>query len=99
MSATKITKGNVNRAKMIQREVSRASDRALDQHEYLERIDSTLALELLAAIDQLRATERAIGHAISTYEDERDAGATLQPETLDWHLSPETGTFVKTEGR
>ena len=89
----KITRENRNRAIFTQRELSRAADRAENAHEYLERIDQGLALEIAAAIETLREAERFIGNAVS------DAGATFSPETLDWHLSPETGTFVKGEGR
>ena len=99
----KITKENRNRAIFTQRELSRAADRAENAHEYLERIDQGLALEIAAAIETLREAERFIGNAVSDAGDAiipvDERGATFRPETLDWHLSPETGTFVKTEGR
>jgi ribose 5-phosphate isomerase len=95
----KITRENRNRAIFTKRELNRAADRAEHAHEYLERIDQGLALEVAAAIETLREAERFIGNAITDAgdaivpADERDA--TFRPETLDAHLCSVTGVFTK----
>lgn len=99
----KITIENLLRAKATQRELSRAADRAELAHEWIERLDPDLAPEIAKAIDTLREAERYIGMAIDLDRPERDAQRAtargFRPATVDAHLSPETGTFVKTEGR
>ncbi len=65
----KITRENRNRAIFTQRELSRAADRAENAHEYLDRIDQGLALEIAAAIETLREAERFIGNALTSAGD------------------------------
>ena len=99
----KITVENLIRAMNTKRELSRAADRAETAHEYLERIDADLAKEVSAAIETLRECERYIGMAIDLGRTDREAERAkalgFRPATVDAHLSPETGTFVKGEGR
>lgn len=95
----KITRENRHRAIFTQRELSRAADRAENAHEYLERVDQGLALEIAAAIETLREAERFIGNAISDAGDAivpvDEQGATFRPDTLDSHLCSVTGVFTK----